>query len=83
MQVTWVLSLGWQGPLEKGRLPALVFWPGEFPGMYSPWGRKVRLSHYHFRFLKWFILRLTGLISLQSQGLSRVFSNTTVKSINH
>ena len=28
-----------------------------------------------------FILRLTGLISLQSKGLSRVF-NTTVKSIN-
>ena len=27
-------------------------------------------------------LGLTGLISLQSKGLSRVFSNTTVKSIN-
>ena len=26
----------------------------------------------------WFPLRLTGLISLQSKGLSRVFSNTTV-----
>ena len=30
----------------------------------------------------WFPLRLTGLISLQSKGLSRVFSNTTIKSIN-
>ena len=29
-----------------------------------------------------FPLGLTGLISLQSKGLSRVFSNTTVKSIN-
>ena len=29
----------------------------------------------------WFPLRLTGLISLQSKGLSRVFSNTTVQ--NH
>ena len=29
-----------------------------------------------------FLLRLTGLISLQSKGLSRVFSNTTVQSIN-
>ena len=30
----------------------------------------------------WFPLGLTGLISLQSKGLSRVFSSTTVKSIN-
>ena len=30
----------------------------------------------------WFPLGWTGLISLQSKGLSRVFSNTTVKHIN-
>ena len=30
----------------------------------------------------WFPLELTGLISLQSKGLSRVFSNITVKSVN-
>ena len=30
----------------------------------------------------WFPLGLTGWISLQSKGLSRVFSNTTVQSIN-
>ena len=30
----------------------------------------------------WFPLRLTGLISLQSKGFSRVFSSTTVWSIN-
>ena len=30
----------------------------------------------------WFPLGLTGLISLQFKGLARVFSNTTVKSIN-
>ena len=30
----------------------------------------------------WFRLELTGLISLLSKGLSRVFSNTTVQSIN-
>ena len=30
----------------------------------------------------WFPLGLTGLISLQSKGLSRVFSNTTLQSIN-
>ena len=30
----------------------------------------------------WFPLELTGLISLQSKGLSRVFSNTTVQDTN-
>ena len=39
---TWVRSLGWEDPLEKGkeRLPTPVFWPGEFHGLYNPWGRK-------------------------------------------
>ena len=32
MKETWVRSLGWEDPLEKGK----VFWPGEF----SPWGGK-------------------------------------------
>ena len=35
---TGVQSLGWEDPLEKGKAP--VFWPGEFHGLYSPWGRK-------------------------------------------
>ena len=30
----------------------------------------------------WFSLGLTGLITLQSKGLSKVFSNTTVQNIN-
>ena len=34
--------------------PTLVFWPGEFHGLYSPWGCKVldtteRLFHFHSR----------------------------------
>ena len=40
MQETWIQSLGWEDPLEKGRLPTLVFWPEEFHGLYSPWGHK-------------------------------------------
>ena len=43
MQETWVLSLGWEDPLEKGKAPVLftqVYWPGEFHGLYSPWGPK-------------------------------------------
>ena len=40
MWETWVRSLGWEDPLEKGKATHSVFWPGEFPGLYSPRGRK-------------------------------------------
>ena len=32
----------WVGkiPSRMERLPSPVFWPGEFHGLYSPWGRK-------------------------------------------
>ena len=40
MQETWVRFLGWEDPLEKGKVPTPVFWPGEFHGLYSPWGHK-------------------------------------------
>ena len=31
MRETWVQSLGWEDPLEKG---TPVFWPGEFNGLH-------------------------------------------------
>ena len=37
MQETWVWSLGGEDPLGEG---TPVFWPGEFHGLYSPWGSK-------------------------------------------
>ena len=38
---TWVRSLGWEDPLEKGKAThTLVFWPGELQGLYSPWDHK-------------------------------------------
>ena len=40
MWETWVWSLGWEDPLRRERLPTPVFWPGEFHGLYSPWGHK-------------------------------------------
>ena len=40
MRETWVQSLGWKDPLERERLPTPVFWPGEFHGLYRPWGHK-------------------------------------------
>ena len=30
---TWVQSLGWEDPLEKGKAPTPVFWLGEFHGL--------------------------------------------------
>ena len=45
MQETWVRSLGWEDPLEKGmaiyssNLAWKIPWMEE-PGRYSPWGRK-------------------------------------------
>ena len=38
MQETLVQFLGEEDPLEKGK--AWPLWPGEFRGLYSPWGHK-------------------------------------------
>ena len=32
----WVGKIPW----KRERLPTPVFWPGEFHGLYSPWGHK-------------------------------------------
>ena len=40
MRKTWVGSLGGQDPLEKGKATHSIFWPGEFHGLYNPWGGK-------------------------------------------
>ena len=40
MQETWARSMGWEDPWRRERLPAPVFWPGEFHELYSPWGHK-------------------------------------------
>ena len=37
---TWVWSLSSEDPWRRERLPTPVFWPGEFHGLYSPWGCK-------------------------------------------
>ena len=58
MQKTWVQSLDWEDPLEKGKVSTPVFWPGEFRGLYSSLGHTTpvflpgaksgtRLSHFH------------------------------------
>ena len=40
MQETSVRFLGWEDPLEKGKTTPLVFWPGEFNRLHSPWGHR-------------------------------------------
>ena len=52
MRETWVQSMSWEDPLEKGKAPTLVSWPGESHGLYSPWVTKsrTRLGNLHFHF---------------------------------
>ena len=40
MRDTWVQSLSWEDLPEKGKATTPVFLPGEFHGLYSPWGSK-------------------------------------------
>ena len=40
MRETWVPSLCWKIPWRRERSPTPILWPGEFHGLYSPWGRK-------------------------------------------
>ena len=40
MRETWVRFLGREDPMEKGKAAHSIFWPGEFQGLHSSWGRK-------------------------------------------
>ena len=69
----------------------LLFLPSTFLGirdfpvswLFASGGQSIRASAsasvFPMKIQGWFPLGLTGLISLQSKGLSRVFSNTTVQ----
>ena len=37
---TWVQYLGWEDPWRRAQPATPVLWPGEFHGLYSPWGHK-------------------------------------------
>ena len=49
MWETWVWSLVGKITWRRERLPTPVFWPGEFHGLYIPWGNKEldKLSDFH------------------------------------
>ena len=40
MQETWFDPWVGKIPWRREQLPTPIFWPGEFYGLYSPWGRK-------------------------------------------
>ena len=40
MWETWVRSLGWEDPLEKGKATHSSILAWRIPGQYSPWGVK-------------------------------------------
>ena len=40
MRETWVSSLGWEDPLEKGRATQFSILAWRIPWTYSPWGGK-------------------------------------------
>ena len=73
-------------PLSPPSPPALKSFPasGSFPMslLFASGGQSIRVSALAsvlpMNIQGWFPLGLTGLISLQSKGLSRVFSSTTV-----
>ena len=61
---TWVRSLGWEDPLEKGKAPYLVFWPGEFHGLCIVHGlakSQTRLSDFHFRICIYTVINTTSI----------------------
>ena len=72
-------------PLLSPSLPALNLsqHQGHFWGVFASGGQSIGASAsasvLPMNIQDWFPLGLTGLISLQSNGLSRVFSNTTVQ----
>ena len=49
MQETWVQSLGWKDPLEKGNDTTPVFWSGEFHELYRFAKSQIQLSDFHFQ----------------------------------
>ena len=85
MPETWVQSLCWEDPLEKGTSPETgTFWPGEFHGLYSPWGRKEsdmteRLSR-HFTFSLKFIT-LETVPDVEYANFIKVSGNEFINSI--
>ena len=76
MRETWVQSWVGKIPWRRERLPTPVFHPGEFYGLYSPWGRKesdtterLSLSSHEFSSVIQSCLTLCNCIDCSMPGL--------------
>ena len=79
----------WCHPTILSSVAPFSSWPWSFPAsesfpvspLFTSGGQSIGASASVFpmNIQGWYPLRLTGLISLQSKGLSRVFSSTTVQ----
>ena len=71
----------WCHPTTPSSVASLPFHPQSFPASGSFWMSRffASASDLPMNVQGWFSLGLTGLVSLQSKRLSRVFSNTTVR----
>ena len=65
---TWGQPLGWEDPLEKGMATNSRFWPGEFHGLYSPWGHRV--GHDWVTLTSLHLISFTGYLKSVSASLS-------------
>ena len=77
MWETWVRSWVGKIPWRRKRLPTPVFWPGEFHGQYSPWGRKEsdlteQLSLSLYLVYVWYLISL----SAEDTEMSKTFTNS-------
>ena len=67
----WVGKIPWR----KERLPTPVFWPGEFHGRYSPWGRN-ELDTTEWLSLSQFFLRSINYTSSHLNDLFEILSRS-------
>ena len=74
MQETWVQSLRWEDPLEKGKATTPVFWPREFQGVAKSW---TWLSHFHFSQFccksKLLLKKIKSLLIIKNKMTSKYF----------
>ena len=86
MQETWVQSLGWEDPLEKGAatlssiLAWRIPWTVELGRLYSPWGHKELyttdlLSHTHTHTHTQFSMRHCSVTKLRLKKGLRAVTN--------
>ena len=71
MRDTWVQSLSWEDLPEKGKATTPVFLPGEFHGLYSPWGHKEsdRAERLSLHFTSIFIYNVNFQAQIFREGL--------------